>query len=458
MTLAEVARAANGTLHDSGGDVRATSVSTDTRTLQPGALFVALRGERHDGHDHMVAARERGAVGLLVERDVAGVHLPSVVVGDTLVAYGDLARAYRDGFGGPVVGVTGSVGKTTAKEMIAHVLACTFSVHKSAANHNNEVGLPQTIFAAPDATSVLVLEMGMRGAGEIARLAEIARPTVGVVTNIGLSHVERLGSPEAIADAKGELLEALPADGGCAVLPADDAFLPRLRARFAGETLTCGIDVPADVAATELVRHENGWRFTTETPWGRTKGFVPTPGRFNVQNALFALAVGGRLGVPLASMARALRTWTPPAMRLETVTAANGALVFSDVYNAAPQSMVGALETLRDTKATGKRVAVLGEMRELGAFAEQGHALVGRAVAETKPDQLVLVGPLTDALAAAAREAGFPADAVTRCADADEAARVAAGLVGRGDVVLVKGSRALAMERVVQALTAGGGA
>ena len=452
LTLAGVAGATGGALVG-GADAPVTSVSTDTRTLRPGALFVALRGERHEGHAHLTAARERGAAALLVERDVPGVPLPRVVVPDTLRAYGDLARFCRETFTGPVVGVTGSVGKTTTKEMIAHVLGSAFSVQKSAANFNNEIGLPQTIFGLEAGHTALVLEMGMRGAGQIARLAEIARPTIGVVTNIGLSHIELLGSREAVADAKGELIAALPPNG-TAALNADDPFLGRLRSRFSGETITCSVEGTGDVVASSLALDERGWRFAVASPWGRGELLLPTPGRFNVGNALFAVAVGGRLGVPLDGIARALADWTVPTMRLEIVRARAGVTILADTYNAAPASMIGALETLRDLPVAGggRRVAVLGEMREMGGFAEEAHREVGRAAARTGPDLLVLVGPLTLGIGEAAREAGYPADRVRAFPATEVALDALPSVVGTGDAVLVKGSRALAMERITAAL------
>ena len=372
LTLAEIVEETAGALVGGEPETVITSVSTDTRTLEPGALFVALRGENHDGHNYIAAARERGAAALLVEQTLHG-DMPHVVVLDTLRAYGDLARYYRDTFSIPVVGITGSIGKTTTKEMISQVLRQSYAVHKSQANFNNEIGVPQTIFGLEEQHTALVLEMGMRGAGQIFRLAEIGGPTIGVVTNIGLSHIELLGSREAVADAKGELLEALHPQG-VAVLPAADEFTARLRRRFSGEVLTCAVEGEADVVATDLTPQENGWRFAVTSPWGQSEMFLPSPGRFNVENTLFAVAVGGRLGVSLDRIADALTVWTPPALRMEIVTTPVGVTVLADAYNASPTSMIGALETLRDKPvSSGRRIAVLGEMRELGEFAEEGH-------------------------------------------------------------------------------------
>ena len=457
LTLDDIAEVTSGAVVHGDGEEIVTSVSTDTRTLQPGALFVALKGERHDGHDHVLAAKAAGASAVMVERALH-TDVREIVVADTLRAYGDVAGFVRDAFTGPVVGVTGSVGKTTVKEMIAQVLGRAFVVHKSEANHNNEIGVPQTVFGLTDRHTALVVEMGMRGLGQITRLCEIAGPTIGVVTNVGLSHVELLGSPEAIADAKGELLQELPSAGGCAVLPKGDAHFDRLRTRYHGPTLTCALgDLSADVNASDFARHENGWRFTVQSPWGRTKMFLPSPGRFNVLNALFAVAVGGHLNVPLASVAHALADWTAPAMRLEVVTTLGGVTLLSDAYNASPTSMRGALETLRDVPNAARRVAVLGEMRELGDFAEASHADVGRAAAQANLDLLVCVGGTpANVLADAARAAGLPETAVRVFASTEAAADALPALVTPGDAVLVKGSRALAMEKIVNVLAAAG--
>lgn len=462
LTLDDVVEVTGGALVDgpqtgsASGEERVTSVSTDTRSLAPGALFVALRGEKHDAHDYVAQAVAGGAAALVLDRALHPIPVPHVVVPDTLHALGDIARYIRDAFTGPVVGVTGSIGKTTAKEMIADVLACNFNVLKSEANHNNEIGVSQTIFGLEERHTALVLEMAMRGSGQIHRLAEIGAPAIGVITNVGISHIELLGSREAIARAKGELLELLPADKGLAVLPLKDEFYPLLRSLYKGRTLTCAIhDAAADVVATDLTRHENGWRFTARTPWGHSKMFVPSPGRFNVLNALFAVAVGGHLGIPIPSIARALNRWEAPPMRLEIVTTPGGVTILSDAYNAAPDSMIGALETLRDTPTQGRRIAVLGEMRELGDHAAEGHATVGRAVARLAPDLLLLVGPLTSEICAAAIAAGFPKDCVRTFPATIPVAESLPMLVGAGDVVLIKGSRAMEMEKIVDTMTPG---
>ena len=470
LTLDDIAEVTGGAVVDgpqmigASGEEIVTSVSTDTRTIQPGALFVALRGENFDGHHYLAQAAANGAVAFLVEDSHSpsvahALHetgLPHVEVVDTLHAFGDVARYVRDAFAGPVVGITGSIGKTTTKELVAQVLETDFAVLKSAANFNNEVGVPQTIFQMTPNHTAAVLEMGMRGPGQILHLAEIGAPTIGIITGVGVTHIELLGSRDAIAQAKAELFDLLPTDG-LAIYPANDDYAAALRTHFHGtNALSCGIESAADVRAMGLSRHGNGWRFTAETPWGNTKIFLPSPGRFNVLNALFAVAVGGHLQISLDSIARALLRWTPPKMRLEVLKTPGGVTILSDAYNAAPDSMIGALETLRETPvgAGGRRIAVLGEMKELGDFGPEGHGIVGRAATKAAPDLLLLVGPMTSHIADAAREAGFPADHIQQFGSTSDAVTAVPPMVHGGDVVLIKGSRSLAMEALTAALTA----
>lgn len=455
LTLAEVAAAigAPPPAPDSG-DTLLTGISTDTRTIQPGSLFVALKGEKFDGHDYIVQAIGAGAVAVVADHN-APAFVPVLVPAskNTTTALGDIALAVRKKFTGPVIGITGSVGKTTTKELTATLLETMFSVAKSGANFNNEIGVPKTIFEAPDTATAWILEMGMRGAGQIAELARIGQPTVGIITGIGLSHIELLGSRQGIANAKGELFEALPSDG-ISIYPTTDDFAQTLANKSRGRVLTVGLDAKADVVASEIVRHENGWRFTINSPWGTQKAFLPSAGRFNIQNALLGIAAGGALGIPLDALAKALLRFEAPSMRLEELKAACGATVIADCYNAAPDSMVGALQTLAETpiSGNGKRIAVLGEMKELGRFAEEAHKMVGRVAAKLKLDMLVLVGEQTTHLSAAAIAEGFNRDNVFYFDKTDKAAEAIAFIAQQGDVILAKGSRAMELEKVVKAL------
>ena len=400
-------------------------------------------------------------------------QLPHIVAPDTLHALGDIARLLRDEFKGVVIGITGSVGKTTTKELVSDILGTTFTVCKTVGNHNNEIGVPQTIFSLEPTHTALVVERGMRGAGQIRRLCEIAAPTIGVVTGIGTSHIELLGSREAIADAKGELFDMLPGDG-VAIFPADDPYADHLAGKFAGRKVAVRVQPPAPparsegyISASDIAQHDNGYRFTVNTPpfngvvgqqvaAQTQKFFLPSPGEFNIKNTLLAVAVGDVLGISLDVMSRAVHRFKAPAMRLEVLTSPTGVTVLSDAYNAAPDSMVGALKTLREATvgATGKRIAVLGEMRELGAFADEGHLLVGRAVAGlANPDSLVLVGgDNAKKIAAGAIAEGFSPDNIHYYDSASDAAPALAFIAQPGDSVLVKGSRAVALEIVVNAL------
>ncbi len=412
------------------------SVSTDTRTLAPGALFVALQSDKVDGHDFIPQALAAGAAGLVVSRDIAAPGgVPVLRVPDTLVAYGQIARAWREKHSLPVIGVTGSVGKTTLKEMLAAALSPLGPVLKTAASQNNESGVPKALLQLNETHRAAVIEMGMRGAGQIAYLCEVARPTVGILTVIGDNHAELLGSRDAIADAKGELLAALPAEG-LAVLNADDPYLPRLRARTTARVVTYGVASKADYRAESACRAESGWRFTVQG----VPVEIASPARHDVSNALAALAVAAELGVPLADAARAVADYAPPPMRMQVVPTGWGGTVLNDAYNAAPASVRSALQTL--AAHGGRRIAFLGDMRELGELSEAAHRELGTHTAGL--DALYTVGPL----------AALVPGAAARFGDSDEAAQFVRKQFTpqAGDVVLVKGSRAMAMERVADAL------
>ncbi len=408
-------------------EIAFTGVSTDTRDLKPGALFVALVSPRADGHDFVAQALAAGAAGLVVSRDVAAPDgLPVFRVPDTEVAYGRLARWWRDRFDIPVIGVTGSVGKTTVKEMTAAALGPLGPVLKTAASQNNETGVPKALLQLTPEHRAAVIEMGMRGPGQIASLCAIARPTVGVVTVISDNHLELLGSRDAIADAKGELPASLP-ETGLAVLNADDVYYDRLRARTRARVVT----------------------YDTGSPVFRGVPFeIASPSRHDLGNAQAALTVAHALGVPVPDAVAGLGHYAPPPMRMEIVKTNWDGTLLNDAYNAAPASMHSALETLKGYDG-GRKIAFLGDMKELGDVADRAHQELGRVVADLGGlDALYAVGALA-AQIPGAREY-FPSSA--------EAAQFAAGglEVRPGDVILVKGSRAMAMERVARALAGRG--
>lgn len=433
----------------------ASKVCTDTRAGAEGALFFALRGENSDGHDYVADAFAKGAVASVVDHLVEGVEGPQFVVPDTLAALGDLAAYYRDRFAIPIVAITGSVGKTSTKEMTAAALRTRYKVLASEKNFNNEIGVPLTLFALEEDHQVAVIEMGMRASGEIARLAEIARPTVGVITNIGLSHIERLESRDAIAAAKAELLEALPEDG-VAVLPADDDYASFLidTCRSRCRVITFGTSAGADFRVEDVAYSEDGMPcFTINGQAFR----LQAPGTHMPINATAAAAVAVSLGISLDQVAEGLSNYQSPAMRMEILQTPSGLTILNDAYNAAPDSMRAALETLVLLAGRRRPVAVLGEMRELGDFSAEAHEYVGRLAAELPLGLLVTVGDGAKAIGRAAADSfgSLGPGRIQAFSSTTDTAEGLPSLLYSDDVVLIKGSRAMGMERIVEALLAG---
>ncbi len=433
----------------------------DSRTVAPGSLFVALRGERVDGHRFVGEALRSGAVAALLSAPVEAppaVDAALVQVPDTLQALQELAAWWRSRSAVRVVGVTGSTGKTLAKEIIADVLARGHRVLRNEGNLNSETGLPMTLLRLEPADDLAVLEMSMYTVGEIARLAEIARPEVGVVLAVHPTHLQRTGSIERIALAKSELPRALPADG-LAVLNADDPRVAAMRDVTPAAVRTFGVATPADVMALDVVSHGvQGTEFTLRAPWGERRVRSGTPGRHLVPHALAAAAVAEHFALPLEEVAAALAVGSHADHRMAVREAAGGATLIDDTYNASPVSVRAALAFLAETPvAQGRRLAVLGDMLELGPDEERLHREIGAEAARSL-DALVAVGPRGRWLAEAARAAGLAT--VLTAEDADEATvRVERDLApGPGDVLLVKGSRGIELDRVVDAVaaTAGG--
>ena len=439
-TLADVARITGGTLHGTG-DTTVDRVEVDSRKAGVGVLFAALPGEHVDGHDFVAAAIRDGAGGALVTRAVAE---PCVVVDDVLTALSDLAR-HQVAVDRPVViGVTGSQGKTSVKDLLAHVLSAVGPTVAPVGSFNNELGVPLTVLRADAETRFLVVEMGARGIGHIAHLCRIAPPTVGVVLNVGTAHVGEFGSPDAIAVAKGELVEALGPDG-TAVLNADDVRVAAMAARTVAPVVTFGNR--GDVRIDDLRLDDTGEpRFTLAHDDERFAVHVPQVGRHVAFNAAAAAAAAVAAGAPLDVVVERLATaGAASAMRMERHRRADGVLVVNDAYNANPESMTAALEAIAELPA-GRRVAVLGEMLELGDLGPQAHHDVGRLAAVVGFDRVVAIGP---GAAAIAEGAGAVGEAVP---DVDVAVRTLSAWLTDGDVVLVKASRGCRLERVVDAL------
>ena len=429
--------------------------AVDSRAVRAGVVFVALPGERTDGHRHLEAAVAAGAAALVVSRPPASSILDAVgdvtvvLVPDGLRALGALAAGWRRRFTPLVVGVTGSIAKTSVKEAIAAVLGRSFVTLRSEGNRNNEIGLPLTLLGLGPEHEAVVLEMGMYVGGEIADLAAMARPRIGVVTAVQAVHLSRIGSIEAVEQAKGELVEALPPDG-TAVLNADDERVARMAARTSARVVTYGFDPTADVTAENVVSAgAEGMRFALRTPIGRQDVATPALGRHGVQNALAAAAVGMAAGCDLREIVAGLGAgWSAP--HRDRLVRAGEVTILDDSYNASPASVRAALELLAALPGS-RRVAILGEMLELGPQHEAGHREIGAAAAAVA-GLIIVVGAGATGIAEAAGEAGLPAHRILLAADADEALELVRPRLRTGDIVLVKGSRGIGLDRLVEQL------
>ncbi len=440
---------------------RVRRVHLDSRSVRRGDLFVALAGERFDGHAFVAAALASGAAGAIVHRGFTPPRPPAVpdrgpfVLGvtDPLRAYQALAAAHRSRFALPLVAVTGSNGKTTTKEMVASVLAQCWRTLKTEGNLNNRIGVPQTLLKLTARHEAAVIEMGVDDMGQTTRLCEIVRPTVGIITNIGPDHLEFFGSMDRSAESKAELLPELPPDG-IAILNADDRYFGLFAARARGRIVSFGLAAQADVRATAIEPHGRaGTQFRLVLP-GRARRphvRIRVPGEHNVVNALAASAVGLALGLPATAIVAGLARFRPAAMRSQ-VEHRHGVRIINDCYNANPASTRAAVRLLAQMRTAGRRIAVLGDMLELGPTTAELHAEVGAYVAAQGVDLLLTCGPLARELAQGARAAGMAAACVAEFADAAAAAEGALSAARAGDVVLVKGSRGVRLERVVQAL------
>ncbi|HWL51984.1 MAG TPA: UDP-N-acetylmuramoyl-tripeptide--D-alanyl-D-alanine ligase [Chthoniobacteraceae bacterium] len=450
MSLETLARWAGGTLLSGAEGAVASGVATDSRSLRPGDLFVALRGEQFDGHAFLKQAAQAGAVGAVVDKawngEVPGEGFGILQVGDTLEALAAMATAYRASLPLKVIGLTGSSGKTSTKDFTAAVLERKFRVVKTQGNFNNHIGLPLSIFRASVEDEVGVFEMGMNHPGEIAPLAAIAAPDLAIITNIGVAHIEFMGSREAIAQEKGMLAEALP-PGGTLFMPVGDAFGEAIAARTRAATVFSGIgsDPRAALHAEVLESGLEGSRFLAKYGDEVAEVTLPVAGRHMIENALLALAAGHALGISLEEGAKGLAQCRLTKGRLERKS--RGGITFlDDSYNANPESMQAALATFASGVTEGKRIAVLGRMGELGAASEEGHRSVGKAAARARVDTVVAVGDEARWIAEEARSGGV--GEVHHLADAAEAAGWLAQNAVKGDLVLIKASRAVGLEKV----------
>jgi UDP-N-acetylmuramoyl-tripeptide--D-alanyl-D-alanine ligase len=446
-SLAEIAGAVEGAV--AGKDVSVSRVAVDSREVTGGDLFVALRGERVDGLDFVDRAFAAGAAAALVDRPVAGPH---VLVADTEDALRRLAVDERTAMSATVIGITGSTGKTSVKDLTAAVLGMRFRVSASPRSFNTEVGVPVTLLNADPEADVVVCEMGSRGLGHIRSLTEVAHPMVGVVTNVGLAHLEMFGSPENVANAKAELVEALPA-AGTAVLNADDPVVRSFAERTAARVVVFGTEEGADVRGEDLRLDETGRpSFTLRTAGGAERVDLPVAGEHMAWNALAAAGAGVALGLTAGECAAGLKEARISGWRMEIVEASAGYRIVNDAYNANPTSMAAALKAAAWMARDGRSIAVLGHMAELGPIADREHERVGELAARLGIDRLVVVGPEARRIAVGAIREGVEPDRVTEVASVEEAASVVREAVRPGDVVLLKGSRVAGLERVAEAI------
>ncbi len=448
LPLSQIAQLAGGSISSGDQTVVVNKVSTDSRTLKSSELFVALRGENFDGHNFVESAAQIGAAGAIVESTWNG-EIPKnfalIRAKDTLQAYQDLAANYRKSLTLKVVAITGSNGKTSTKDFTAAVLAHRFRVTKTEGNFNNHVGLPRTILEATSGDEIGVWEIGMNHPGEIATLAKVAAPDLAIITNIGVAHIEFMGSREKIAEEKAALAEAVGADGAI-ILNADDLFTKTIASRARGKVILAGTN-SGSIQAAEITQSGTGADFTILEGAHRCRAQLSVPGLHMVQNALLAVAAGRAFGLSLEECAAELVA-APLTRARSQIKDIGGVQFLDDSYNANPDSMKAALRTLVELDADGKRIAVLGEMRELGDQSERGHREVGETAAVLKIDQLIAIGDIAAAIADAAGQAGLRKTTIVK--STSEAAEVLGEIAVPGDLVLIKGSRAARTEEVIE--------
>ena len=449
LSILQIADLAQAKLEQGDGKKLVERISTDSRTIKKGELFIALRGENFDGHKFIADVAKTGAAGAIVDVDWKG-KVPAkfgvIRSGDTLLAYQNLAANYRKSLSLKVLAITGSNGKTSTKDFAASVLGRKFLVTKTQGNFNNHVGLPRTILEATSGNEVGVWEIGMNHPGEVAALAKIAAPDAAIVTNVGVAHIEFMGTREAIAQEKGALAEAVGSEG-TVILNADDPFSDGIAKRTNARLVLAGINNGV-LRAIDIQQSSDGSEFSIIEGAHRCRAQLSVPGLHMVQNALLAVAAGRAFGVSLEECAIGLATAPLTKARLQ-IKEINGVQFLDDSYNANPDSMKAALRTLVELDADGKRIAVIGEMRELGQETQRGHEEVGEEAAALGVDQLIGIGEMGGIISRAAKKAGLEkSDTV---GSTSEAADLLTEIAEPGDLVLIKGSRLARTEEVIAA-------
>lgn len=450
LSVGEIARAAQGVLMNFEGEYEVSGVSIDSREINPGDMFVALKGENFDGHDFIQKAVENGAVLVVAHRMPECCKIPYILVEDTLKALQDIASYYRSKFHIPVVAITGSSGKTTTKDMMASVLSQKFNVLKTEGNFNNAIGLPLTLFRLQHSHQIAVLEMGMSSLGEISLLSKTARPSIGVISNVGLTHIEKLGSRENILRAKLELFSYFNSDS-TAVINGDNDMLHGFRSdKF--RVIRYGLSQSNDIFAYGIEeKGEAGIEFCVDSQGLRSKFELTLPGIHNVYNALSAIAVARLFDMKAEEIQRGLDGFSPSEMRMEIINLGSGAKLINDVYNANPESMKAAIDVLRAMKSEGRSICILGDMLELGELSPEEHYKIGMYAACSGADVIAAVGKFSEDVRRGAMASGM-GGSIYVFSDIKDAAEFLNDIIKPGDTVLIKGSRGMKMEYIVDYL------
>lgn len=450
FNVENILRATKGKLLKGNANTAVSGISTDSRTIKAGEFFVALTGEKFDGHDFIHQAVSRGTAGVLVSKDIEEISVETVIaVTDTLQALGDIARLYRSGFSVSVVGITGSNGKTTTKDMTASVLGQKYSVLKSEGNFNNAIGVPLTLFRLSISHEIALIEMGTGAPGEMSRLVEIAQPDVAVVTNVAPTHQEFFGSVDAVAIEKDVLARA----ANSAVLNADDFRVANMSHGVSGKVISFGLlDSHAGVRADEIRQDRDGKsEFQLIVSEESIEVHLPSLGRHNIYNALAAASVGRIFNMGLHEIKEGLESYQGTPMRMQKMVA-NGITIIDDTYNSNPASLRAAVELLSTMECSSKRVAVVGDMLEMGEQSDELHREAGSFIASFSIQLLVTVGNEAAKMAEAALAAGIAEDSVVICETNPQAITYLREILTAGDVTLIKGSRGMKMEEIVEAL------
>ena len=452
FTFNEIISATNAEIVISGDkNFTFTDIVTDSRKIIDGSLFIAFKGENFDGENFAIDAIEKGAAGVIVSRDCPAEKLPStgivLKVDNTLTAYQKIARDWRMKFNFPIVAITGSNGKTTTKDLTAAVLSSLGEVQKTTGNFNNEIGVPLTLLGLNETHKSAVVEIGMRGLHQIEELAKIVKPNIGIVTNVGETHIELLGSIDNIAKAKRELVEAIDS-GGVVILNADDTNVIGMKSHVNSgvKIMTFGIDHEADIKAENIINNSASTVFNVKYKNNLHEFEIPMLGRHNVLNALAAIAVGVSVGLKADEIRKGFSKLSKTKMRFEIVEK-NGLHIINDAYNASPASMRAAIQTTAEM-STGRKIAVLGDMLELGDISEKAHREVGTELVKYKFDILITFGKLGKFIANGAKDAGL--NRVYTTDTHEEAANCLLKVLQEGDTILVKGSRGMKMEKIIE--------